>query len=398
MKLRKTKKGFTIVELVIVIAVIAILAAILIPTFASLTQKANVASDQSLKANLNTALRMQEAEDGEKNATMHDAVLDLDKQGFNLERITTKSNLFLLWDEDDNQFVLEDGQTANHKLWKIVNTPEEAAAEQNFSVYARQGDAWAGQTVTPHNGFDAGYNANISKVNYTNTPTNPQSGKEVVIRTNGGTLTINAASDTVNHYGEGLVLDIQAIAGSSYHEYGHFPKAEIKQGRIVVEDKGQVEILNVTGSGVVLDQVGSGSVELCYASSSENIPTGTAQVEPTVADIEIDDIVARTSFGVFTSLQNALDDFQAQGQKLFVVADITETMDANSGLCLYSKTCDFEIDGQGHIINASFVVNNTTTKIFFSNEEGKGIIRNTTINSTGIKYVFDVSTNGELLL
>lgn len=37
---KNNKKGFTIVELVIVIAVIAILAAVLIPTFASVTTKA----------------------------------------------------------------------------------------------------------------------------------------------------------------------------------------------------------------------------------------------------------------------------------------------------------------------------------------------------------------------
>ena len=37
---KNNKKGFTIVELVIVIAVIAILAAVLIPTFASVTEKA----------------------------------------------------------------------------------------------------------------------------------------------------------------------------------------------------------------------------------------------------------------------------------------------------------------------------------------------------------------------
>ena len=42
MKLNRTnKKGFTIVELVIVIAVIAILAAVLIPTFSGLVEKAN---------------------------------------------------------------------------------------------------------------------------------------------------------------------------------------------------------------------------------------------------------------------------------------------------------------------------------------------------------------------
>ena len=41
MKLFTGKKGFTIVELVIVIAVIAILAAVLIPTFNSVISKAN---------------------------------------------------------------------------------------------------------------------------------------------------------------------------------------------------------------------------------------------------------------------------------------------------------------------------------------------------------------------
>lgn len=39
--MKRNKKGFTIVELVIVIAVIAILSAILIPTFVNLTDKAN---------------------------------------------------------------------------------------------------------------------------------------------------------------------------------------------------------------------------------------------------------------------------------------------------------------------------------------------------------------------
>lgn len=41
MKNRKAKKGFTIIELVIVIAVIGILAAVLIPTFSGVIDKAN---------------------------------------------------------------------------------------------------------------------------------------------------------------------------------------------------------------------------------------------------------------------------------------------------------------------------------------------------------------------
>lgn len=51
MKHNKNKKGFTIVELVIVIGVIGILAGILIPTFVNVTQKAEEAAAKSDVAN-----------------------------------------------------------------------------------------------------------------------------------------------------------------------------------------------------------------------------------------------------------------------------------------------------------------------------------------------------------
>ena len=53
--LKTKKKGFTIVELVIVIAVIAILAAVLIPTFASIIENSNKsAAMQSCKSGYST--------------------------------------------------------------------------------------------------------------------------------------------------------------------------------------------------------------------------------------------------------------------------------------------------------------------------------------------------------
>ena len=53
---RNNKKGFTIVELVIVIAVIAILAAVLIPTFAGIINKAHESADIQAVRQMNTAL------------------------------------------------------------------------------------------------------------------------------------------------------------------------------------------------------------------------------------------------------------------------------------------------------------------------------------------------------
>ena len=71
---RSNKKGFTIVELVIVIAIIAILAAVLIPTFASLIQKANTSADIQACREMNTFLAVNEVTGG-KDITAVYAVL-----------------------------------------------------------------------------------------------------------------------------------------------------------------------------------------------------------------------------------------------------------------------------------------------------------------------------------
>ena len=51
---KSNKKGFTIVELVIVIAVIGILATVLIPTFSSIVEKAQISSAQQEARNVLT--------------------------------------------------------------------------------------------------------------------------------------------------------------------------------------------------------------------------------------------------------------------------------------------------------------------------------------------------------
>jgi len=60
--MKNNKKGFTIVELVIVIAVIAILAAVLIPTFSSVISKANESSALSKAQNALQIITVTEAQ------------------------------------------------------------------------------------------------------------------------------------------------------------------------------------------------------------------------------------------------------------------------------------------------------------------------------------------------
>ncbi len=68
---KANKKGFTIVELVIVIAVIAILAAVLIPTFSNVVEKANESS------------AMQEARSAYENWLVD----EVEKDGFDMNKV-----------------------------------------------------------------------------------------------------------------------------------------------------------------------------------------------------------------------------------------------------------------------------------------------------------------------
>ena len=62
----KNNKGFSLVELIVVIAIMAILAAVAIPTFASFITKANVASDVSFINDLTYAAELAHTATGDK--------------------------------------------------------------------------------------------------------------------------------------------------------------------------------------------------------------------------------------------------------------------------------------------------------------------------------------------
>ena len=99
------KKGFTIVELVIVIAVIAVLAAVLIPTFSNLVKKANMSADQQAVRQMNTALAIET-----RPEDIEGAVTLLDKAGYNafesLSPVSKGYNFY--WVASNNTIVLVD--------------------------------------------------------------------------------------------------------------------------------------------------------------------------------------------------------------------------------------------------------------------------------------------------
>ena len=243
MKLRKTRRGFTIVELVIVVAVIGVLAAVLIPTFINLTNKANKASDNSLVANLNTALAGREGEaDDTPNYSMHDAIDDLEIWGYKFENLTTKANQHLLWNVKTNRFCLEDNaDLVNYKAedyWKIVKNTSEMG---DYSGYAHTKFNQSEVEVTA--GFDAGDVTTITKITYNRSTAT--SSKSVVLRGNSNktTLNVDAPLDHVRKEGEFGLIEKEITAKNSFVDNGTTGYVNLSGGRFVFTENTKVDFL-----------------------------------------------------------------------------------------------------------------------------------------------------------
>ena len=273
---RSTKKGFTIVELVIVIAIIAILAAVLIPTFASLIQKANESKDTQLVKNLNTAL----AADNKEHKTMTDALDAAVEFGYDVGKINASAtNKEILWDSKNDVFCYYDTNTKTpeyipetslkngavaenetYKLWKIYTSEakikEDTDANKYFSIYWNSADNF-NATLTV--GFDAGECTAITTLNYVRTGDK----QEVVIRTKGATtLTVDAEKDTIYHYGEAGSVKVIKCDTASYHEFGKVVgNLEITKGRLELAASANVNTVLVSSAaaGDVKIDVASGA-------------------------------------------------------------------------------------------------------------------------------------------
>ena len=243
---RNTKRGFTIVELIIVIAVIAVLAAVLIPTFSGLIKKAQVARDESLVSSLNKALAMDT--DNTEHKTMRQALLATAKGGFDVTKIkTTADGNEILWDSVNDCFVYlnkevdetepqyipnskkVDRKVESYEYWTISDT---TATSQTYSTYLGNNNLKGEVNATT--GVDVGENAGITLVKYTG----GADKKEVIIRTNSGetNVEINAANDTVNHYGSANEVTVLAVDKThSYHEFGSVKTLEVTSGHVVLE-------------------------------------------------------------------------------------------------------------------------------------------------------------------
>ena len=242
----KTKKrAFTIVELVIVIAVIAILAAVLIALFMNLIKKANKSADMQLIRNLNTALTTDAILNG-KHTTMQSALDAAEKNGYILEKINaTATQSEIIWDSKNDMFCyLNDDGTIEYlpeaNIKYARNTEDSTTYISDkvndidyFVISSTISDIYStylynytgASTLEITKGLDVGKITTITSIKYSK-----PDKQSVIIRSNGGTLTIDAALSTVYHYGFAEVIDVNNVDNSAcYHEGG-------RVGRLIYND------------------------------------------------------------------------------------------------------------------------------------------------------------------
>ena len=312
------KKGFTIIELVIVIAVIAILAAVLIPTVSGIIAKANESKDTQLVRNLNTAL----AADVDGDKTMAGALAAAAKFGYDIEKINASAtDNEILWDSVNNVFCyLNDGaieyipefpgaKAANPVDYWVIDD----AVNATYSTYLVNYD---GASVEAKHSIDVSACGAID-VTYAGSAT-------VSIFTNGGNLTVNGGN--VTHYGAARFLE---KSNCTYTEKG-----------TVVADLADIETLPEADITDEWTKVNSASAltDALVAKAAKIILT---------ADITIEDEVTAETLNLFTV--NANTEINLNGHNIVATRTIPHNISNNTVLINVNSNANLTLSGYGVI-------------------------------------------------
>ena len=270
MKLKKAKKGFTLVELVVVIAIIAVLSTVSVVGYFGFTKKANISGDKALVSQLNTILKADQATNG-KAETPTEAIEAVKESGYLVEKLAAKTSKYkIVWNQKDNEFALLDeeekavaGKVSSnaYENWVFADSYN---ADKGYSVYLNSGYS-GNSTLDITTGLDVGENTNVDVVNYSKTT----EAKDVTIRTNGGTLNIDADTDSVRHYAKADKVVVDAVAPHSYHEFGVvLGDIVAKKGNVVVEDSGVVSNVIIASADVTATISANSTVSSIVATDS----------------------------------------------------------------------------------------------------------------------------------
>ena len=248
--LKLRKKGFTIAELVIVIAVIAILAAILIPTFVNLNKKANMSADQQAVRQMNVVLA------GNKYEKIEDAVNALSKAGYNaLDSLTPVSTGHSFWWVSEyNSIALlnEKGEVifaSNDNVKKDFKALKEAGKAFNLKRGLPQIEVE--NVDDARNALEKGQSVTLKKDMHLSTKNiRINESEDVVLDLGGKTITVDKTGDrslyAIDNYGT-LTIKNGTIKARGVENFG----------TMIIEEGAVIESLDKNGGAAIWNQQGT---------------------------------------------------------------------------------------------------------------------------------------------
>lgn len=193
---KKRNKAFTITELVIVIAVIAILAAVLIPTFIGIIDKANLSADKAAIRDMNTALSNDEILNG-KPSSASEVMIRMKESGMDFENYKPLSDGYLfMWLREENRIVLvQKGEDKNGEATYTITYPDQYVD---------------GETYT---GDDVGSGYKLEMLNYVQIETDKETVESIIDGSSGIIVNSSGASVALNTASEANPLTIKIGTG-----------------------------------------------------------------------------------------------------------------------------------------------------------------------------------------
>ncbi len=291
MKRNNKKRGFTIIELTIVVAVIAILSAVLIPTFAGIIREARRSSDEQTVRNMNTVL----ATIADEDISYNDMAEALDEAGYNVLNKNSAWNpsykdYSAYWVAEENTIVLVEndqivfpenlkGAFDETKAMALKSSNYIATSEATTSAAAVADIKTAinnGTSVTLTNAVE------LTDVKSINVPEDV----ELTVDLGGSTLTTDERNPGVDHQYAFNVYGELTIKNAVIEARG----VEVREDAVLILEEG-VEVTAVDGNG--------GAAVYVYE-GGEVVINGGTYTNSTATDVEMAGATTVISYGKLT--------------------------------------------------------------------------------------------------
>ena len=358
------KKGFTLVELVVVIAVIAILAATSVGIYFGVTESAKKSNDQTVTNQMNKALMLDATLNGNPNSPS-EALAVLETNGFDVTKMTPfQDGAYYLWDSQDNKMILINSEGTidfptdvtireNEKFdyYGFVSSQEEINSNPDYSYYLKS--SYDEDTVKVNASVDTGTNDDIKTVTYEN---KTSTRKSVSIFTNSYDTSIvldgkaGNEGDDVSTYGSSDSIKVNSVGLNSLHVYGDVAgNINLVKGRVVTKPGSSV-------TSIVLEGEADEVKVLLESGSSVNNIVAEDMSKYASSDI-VNNVNANQSGYTFVSDYNGLKDAIENGTNglIYLNKDIEYPQNAVANDELLNIKRSLTIDGNGHNITGNGV-------------------------------------------